>query len=81
MWFVRFGTTSCLPASCGIQNEWITSKSFWALVAPPIRPPTDSSSRYTTRSVGITMTSATVIGPSSYDVFMSASVYWKPHHH
>ena len=25
MWFVLPGTTSCLPASSGIQKEWITT--------------------------------------------------------
>ena len=44
MWFVRPGTTSCLPKSSGTQNEWITWKSgVPSVVLAP--PPSASSER------------------------------------
>ena len=81
MWFVRPGTTSCFPNSRGAQKEWITMWSGMPSVvwAPP---PSEARDRSTWRPAGTTSTSATVIGPwSPKPTFMSASVYWKPHHH
>ena len=34
MWFVRPGTTSCLPRARGTQNEWITPSPIAAGGAP-----------------------------------------------